>query len=183
MVERSVKYTVRDYMNLPESEEKRYELIDGELDLVPSPTTQHQDIVGRLFLVLARFVQAGNLGRVFVAPLDVVLSEHDVLQPDLMYVSKERESIVSDPNVKGAPNMVVEVLSPATEDRDRTVKRARYLKYGVVEYWIVDPQSRTIEVLRAEATNFETERIYAPGTTMVSPELPGLEVDVANIFA
>ena len=182
MVSRDVKFTVRDYMNLPESEEKRYELIEGELLIVPSPTPAHQAVVVTLLKVLHDFVEANGLGRVYVAPLDVVLSEQDVLQPDILYIARNREGIITDRNIRGAPDLVVEVLSPGTADRDRTLKRARYLKLGVREYWIVDLQSRSIEVLRAGQREFEQVRVYSEGTVAASPVLEGLEVELARVF-
>ena len=182
MVNPNVKYKVRDYMNLPESEEKRYELIEGELYVVPSPTTIHQRVSKGLLRVLDDYVQTHGLGEVLTAPLDVVLSDEDVLQPDLIYVSKSRASIVTDQNIQGPPDLVVEILSPSTADRDRTVKRARYLKFGVREYWIVDPQTRNIEVLKAGDTEFETVRVYPDGTTATSPVIEGLVINVSEIF-
>ena len=121
MINRNVRYTYRDYINLPESEEKRYELIDGELYMVPSPTPMHQDFVFSVSKVLDDFVQRHDLGKVYLTPLDVVLSDEDVLQPDIMFVSSARQGIVTEQNIRGAPDLVVEVLSPGTADRDRTI--------------------------------------------------------------
>ena len=112
-----------------------------------------------------------DLGKILIAPLDVVLSDEDVLQPDILFVSRGRLGIITDRNVQGAPDLVVEVLSPGTADRDRTLKRARYLRFGVREYWIVDPQSRTIEVLQAGQTDFETVRVFPQSTVATSPLL------------
>jgi Uma2 family endonuclease len=182
MVNPNVKYTVRDYMHLPESEEKRYELIEGDLYMVPSPTTGHQRTAGTLFMALNGFVRSRRLGEVLAAPLDVVLSEHDVLQPDLIFISSARSGIATDANIQGAPDLVVEILSPSTAGRDRTVKRARYARYGVREYWIVDPESRSIEVLRAGESGLETDRVYPEGTVVTSPVLEGLRLDVSGIF-
>ena len=183
MVNPNVKFTYEDYINLPESEERRYELIAGEIHMVPSPVPQHQDIVGKLYMIISRHVQAHGLGRVFVSPLDVVLSKEDVLQPDILFISKGRESIITERNIQGAPDLVVEVLSSGTADRDRTLKRTRYLKFGVREYWIVDPESKSIEVLKAGQSDFETVRVYSEGATATSPILEGIQVDVTTILA
>ena len=183
MVSREIKYTVKDYMSLPESDEKRYELIDGELCMVPSPTPTHQDILGNLFEGLRHFVRRRDLGRVFVAPLDVVLSDTDVLQPDLLFVSRSREGIITDRNIQGPPDLVVEILSPGTSSRDRNIKRTRYAKFGVREYWLVDPENRTVEVLRASEPEFETVRVYPVGTTTTSTVLEGLKLDVTRVFS
>ena len=182
MINRNVKYTYRDYINLPESELERYELIEGELYMVPSPRPTHQKIVVALAFTIREYVQEHDLGEVLVAPLDVVLSDEDVLQPDILFISKQRMGIVTEQNIKGPPDLVVEVLSPGTADRDRTIKRARYLRFGVREYWIVDPGTRTIEVLKAGALEFETVRVYSEGTTAGSPVLDGLQVEVSSIF-
>ena len=182
MVNRNVRYKYRDYIDLPESEEKRYELIDGELYMLPSPTPKHQQILGTLLVSFAEFVADRALGTVLIAPLDVVLSDEDVLQPDVLYISTARQSIVTDQNIRGAPDLVVEVLSPGTADRDRTIKRARYLKFGVREYWIVDPETRTIEVLKAGQTDSETVRVFSEGTSAISPLLEGLTIDVTGLF-
>ena len=182
MANPNVKFKVRDYINLPESEEKRYELIEGELYVVPSPPTTHQRVSRNLLKVLDDSVQAQNLGEVLTAPLDVELSDEDVLQPDLIYISNDRASIATDQNIQGPPDLVVEILSPGTADRDRTVKRTRYLKFGVREYWIVDPLAKNVEVLKAGNTEFETVRVYPDGTTATSPVIEGLAVVVSQIF-
>ena len=115
--------------------------------------------------------------------MDVVLSDVEVLQPDILYVSRDRLSIINERNVQGPPDLVVEVLSPGTAERDRTLKRARYLRFGIREYWLVDLQARTIEVLSAGQSDFETVRVFPQGTTATSPLLEGLQVDVAGILA
>ena len=183
MINRNIKYTYRDYINLSESETERYELIEGELYMVPSPIPMHQVVVLSLAKILDDFAKANDRGQVFLAPLDVVLSDQDVLQPDIMFVSKAREGIVTERNIRGAPDLVMEVLSPGTAERDRTIKRARYLRFGVREYWIVDPQSKSIEVLQAGQTEFETVRVYSEGTIATSPLLEGVQVDVSGLFA
>ena len=115
--------------------------------------------------------------------MDVVLSEHDVFQPDILFVSRNRLHIIGDRNIQGAPDLVIEILSPSTETRDRGVKLNQYLRYGVREYWIIDPQERTLEVLRAGNTEFETVRVYPEGATATSPVLEGIQVEVDRLFA
>ena len=182
MMNPNVKYTYQDYINLPESEEKRYELIDGELYMVPSPSTIHQFIQKKLLIAFDQFVAANDSGTVLGAPLDVVLSNTDVLQPDILFISNGRASIITDQNIQGAPDLVIEIISPGTADRDRTIKRARYAKFGVREYWLVDPQCKTVEVLQASQTGFDTVRVYPEGTSAASTILEGLEVAVTELF-
>jgi Uma2 family endonuclease len=176
------KLTVRDYMSIPEDDDRRFELIDGELILAPSPVTQHQRISRNLLRVLDEFVESQNLGELFYAPMDVVLSEHDVFQPDILFILNHRLDIIGERNIQGAPDLVVEILSPSTEGRDRGDKRDAYLRYGVREYWIIDPQNRTCEIMRAGDTDFETVRIYPEGTTATSPILEGIQVEVDRLF-
>ena len=178
-----IKYRVRDYMSIPDGDERRYELIDGELMLAPAPVPTHQMVVLELATILKEFVERHRLGRVFISPIDVVLSEHDVLQPDILFISTERLHIVGERNLQGAPDLVIEVLSPSTTNRDRVLKSSRYLRFGVPEYWIVDPVEWTIEVMRAGQTEFDTLRVYTEGTFAESPTFPGLLIDVSRIFA
>ena len=177
----AVKFTYEDYQHTPE--DKRYELLDGELVMVPAPNLEHQRIGIRLGVLLHGFVQERGLGEVFHAPCDVVLSNTDVVQPDLLFVSNERAHLLlGGDNVRGAPDLVVEILSPSTAGRDRTLKRALYAKYGVKEYWLVDSDARTATVLRLGEDAFEVEAIYGEGQTMTSPTLAGFSVGLKEIF-
>ena len=140
-----IKFTVREYMTTPE--DKRYQLLDGEMILAPSPTTKHQRILGNLFRLLDAVFAATSRGRVKLSPLDVVLSDYDVAQPDVLFVSNERADIVTEANIQGAPDLVVEILSPSTAGYDRGYKQVLYGRHGVREYWIVDPDAETVDVL------------------------------------
>ena len=168
----AVKFTYEDYRHTPE--DQRFELLDGELIVVPVPNLGHQRIGTRLGALLHAFVQQGGLGEVFHAPCDVVLSKTDVVQPDLLFVSVERAHLLlGGDNVLGAPDLVVEILSPATAGRDRTLKRALYARRGVKEYWLVDPEARTVTVLGLGAGDFDVVDIYGEDQTMASPTLSG----------
>ena len=168
----AVKFTYEDYQHTPE--DQRFELLDGELIMVPAPNLRHQRIGIRLGALLHAFVQEGGLGEVFPAPCDVVLSETDVVQPDLLFVSVERAHLLlGGDNVLGAPDLVVEILSPATAGRDRKLKRALYARHGVKEYWLVDPEARTVAVLGLGADDFDVVGTYGEGQTMASPTLSG----------
>ena len=173
----AIKFTYEDYQHTPE--DQRFELLDGELTMVPAPNLRHQRIGTRLGALLHAFVQERDLGEVFHAPCDVVLSNTDVVQPDLLFVSEERAHLLlGGDNVLGAPDLVVEILSPSTAGRDRTLKRALYAKHGVKEYWLVDPDARTVTVLRLGAGDFEVAAIYGEGQTMASPTLSGFSADL-----
>jgi Uma2 family endonuclease len=180
-----IRFTYRDYRALPESETARYELLDGDLVMVPSPTFTHQRIVANLMRLLQRDIRQAQLGMVLAAPLDVVLGgtgEEDVVQPDVLFISRERMSIVRDEVVREAPDLVVEVLSPATASRDRTYKRTLYARHGVKEYWLVDPETRTVEVLVLGETGFGREGIFTGSAAVTSSVLPGLQFSAAEAF-
>ena len=175
-----VRFNYRDYCLLPE--EKRYELIDGELYMAPAPGMRHQTISRDLAFLLWPFVRDNRLGQVYFAPVDVILSDEDVLQPDLLFVARDREGIISERGCEGPPDLVVEVLSPSTQERDRELKRKVYAKDGVREYWLVDPEARRIQVMELEADDFITRGVYEGSDEIVSQLIPGLELPVARVF-
>ena len=176
-----LKFTVADYMNTPD--DQRCQLLDGELILAPSPTNKHQTVAGNFFAILRLFVNANRLGRVWIAPFDVALSEHDVVQPDILFVSNQRAAIITEANIQGAPDLVVEVLSPGTAGHDRGYKLDLYSRHGVREYWLVDPDAETVEVLTAGESGLTLHATYRRRQTLASPLLPGLAVDLEEVFS
>ena len=180
--EQQVRLTYRDYLDLPESAD-RCELIDGEYYIMSGPSEDHQDAVGNIYSELRFFVRRNRLGKVLISPFDVILSPHDVFQPDVMFVSNERLHLRTGDDIRGAPDLVVEVLSPSTAHHDRVVKRERYAMFGVQEYWIVDTASMSVEVMVAQDGIFENARMYREGQTMRSPLLSCFQMDVSSIFA
>ncbi len=176
-----IKFTVKDYMSMPDG--KRYQLLDGEMILAPSPNTRHQRILIRLISALEDYVAANRAGEVFLAPCDVVLSDHDVAQPDILFVSNSRSSIVTEANIQGAPDLVVEILSPGTATYDRGYKQALYSRHGVREYWLVDPDAETVEVLAEGAEALLLHATLRRGETLTSPILAGLAIDLEQVFA
>ena len=172
--------TVKDLMALPP--ETRAELIDGTIELTPSPNTPHQRAVGALFRILAVWAEARGSGEAFMAPYDVFLPSGDVVEPDVIFVSRARASIVVHRGIEGVPDLLVEILSPKREKRDRSLKRDVYARNGVPEYWIVDPVVCSIEVLRLEAGIFVTAGRVLVGDTLVSPTLTGLSFPAAKVF-
>ena len=151
-----IKFTYEDYLNTPE--DKRYELLDGDLVALSSPEEFHQRISILLGSKLVQFAVEHSLGRIYHAPFDVVLSDMDVVQPDLIFVSNERADIITPANIQGAPDLVVEILSPSTAARDKTFKRSLYARHGITEYWMVDLTEKTITVLRLDERGFEDRR-------------------------
>jgi Uma2 family endonuclease len=175
-----IKFTVNDYMTTPP--DKRYQLLDGELILAPAPAMYHQTLILRLASILHRFVAENDLGRVWLAPCDVVLSNFDVVQPDILFVSHDRSSIVTEVNVQGAPDLVVEVLSPGTQQYDRGYKRTLYSNHGVREYWLVDPEAQTVEVLTVSGQGLAPAATYQWGQELVSPMLAGPSIELDPLF-
>ncbi len=176
----SRRLTYEDYCRLPS--DQRYELMEGAIRVVPSPSVSHQEISKRIGTALISWIEGQRLGKVYHAPLDVVLDQHNVVQPDLLYVSRQRRGIITDPNIQGAPDLVVEIISPATADWDRGKKRALYARFGTRELWLVDPADRSIEVATLEDAKFRTTQVYHPGDTLASRLLPGFSLDVAGLF-
>jgi len=180
MLDVQTKLTYADYLRTADDE--RYELLNGKLVTSPSPGEIHQYIRGRLFLQLGTFVYGRNLGRIYCSPFDVVLSETDVVRPDLLFVSSGRTGIITAENVEGAPDLVVEILSPATAECDGTTKLDLYARYGVREYWIVDPDARTVMLLWRGRGRFDVVGIYGAGQSLRSPTLRGLSMVLEEVF-
>ena len=172
--------TLEDFERLPE--ETRAELIDGEILMSPSPSFRHQVVSSRLHELLAAFVRARKLGEFVTAPIDVFLPSGDVVQPDLVFLAAKRLRKMRE-RVEGAPDLVIEILSPGNPERDRLVKRDLYARTGVPEYWIVDPEARTVEVLRLEGGRYGAPALYEVADTLASPTFPGLALAVREVMA
>jgi len=130
----STKYTYEDFLNFPD-DGKRHEIIDGEHYVTPSPDTKHQVIVGNLHLALGNYLKGQPVGAVFLAPFDVVFSDLNVVEPDLLYISRARRAVLTEKHVSGEPDLVVEILSHGTRKTDEVTKRKLYERFGVQEYW------------------------------------------------
>src|SRR6185436_12346963 len=141
----SMMVTAEDYRSLPEGG-PHYQLIDGELFMSPAPDRYHQHISRNLEFILFAYLKKNPIGEIYNAPFDVYLSEFDVVQPDLLFVANERRSILTDAGADGAPNLVVEILSPKTSRLDKESKRKVYARTGVEELWLVDPKQKTIAI-------------------------------------
>ena len=181
---RGVKLTYDDYVLFPE-DGMRHELIDGEHYVTPTPKRKHQAILMNLSGMIWSYLQQHPIGRVFSAPFDVILSHFDVVEPDLLYLSRERMAeIETSPWVKGAPNLVVEIGSESTKKCDETITLRLYERFGVSEYWLVDPWGDVVTVYRSADGRFEraAELSRQNGDSLSTPLLPGLELPLAKIF-
>lgn len=165
-----------------EREGDRHELIDGELIVTPAATPFHQDIARNIALRLAMHVQARNLGTIYFAPVDVRLTPDIVLNPDIIFIAKDRQHMIGPKAVDAAPDLVVEILSPRTRQRDLGVKRDLYARFGVQEYWIVDPDARTLSILALHGDQFR-ESVGCEAGVYTSCVLPELKIPLGEVFA
>ncbi|MGA2263477.1 MAG: Uma2 family endonuclease [Acidobacteriota bacterium] len=177
----NIRFNYHDYLQLPEG--KRYEILDGELYVVPAPNTRHQRLFREIFDVLLHHTRERELGEVLGAPYDVVLSDENIVQPDILFVSKERLGIIRESNITGPPDLVIEILSPTTRTRDLEIKRKIYAGFGIREYWVVDPESATVEVLTWSEPGYTRAGIYGKSQHLSSPLLPELNLPLDEIFA
>jgi Uma2 family endonuclease len=175
--------TYEDYLLFPE-DGQRHEILDGEHYVTPAPFFPHQLTAGRLHLRLGSFVEKHGLGIVLFAPFDVLLSPHDIVQPDLLFVSKEREGIVVERYVHGAPDLIIEILSKSTRRRDEHLKLERYDRFGVGEYWMLDTDRKAARVYRRaeDRLALAADLSAAAGDSLTTPLLAGLEIPLSEIF-
>jgi Uma2 family endonuclease len=178
------RLTYDDFVLFPD-DGKRHELIDGEHYVTPSPNIRHQQILMNLLLLIGRWLEEHPVGRLFPAPLDVVFSPFDVVEPDILYLSNDRAAQVITPqNLQGAPELVIEIGSRGTRKRDETIKRRLYETRGVTEYWFVDPEIEVVRVYRREDDGFArpTELSREVGDVLSTDLLPGLTLPLASVF-
>ncbi len=185
MLATAQKYTLADYEALPEG--APYQLIHGELVISPTPTPYHQKILGRILCKVLKFAEQSDLGQVFPSPIDVYFNDDNAYQPDVVFVSTERLDIIGETNVQGAPDLVVEVLS-SNAKRDLVDKKDVYEAFGVKEYWIIDPERKSIDVLENTLGKYGNEfRLYSRARNgegaVESKVLTGLSVEAGYVFA
>ena len=174
------KYTYDDYLKTPD--DKRYELIEGELYMTPSPITNHQRISGKIDFELRKFVLENDCGEVFYAPYDVYFDDENVVQPDILFISKERLNIIGEKNLQGAPDLVIEILSESNAYRDLIQKKKLYARYGVKEYWIVVPGEKTIDIHILKDKTYQLYKTLGEDDTLESQIMKGFKMELKAIF-
>jgi Uma2 family endonuclease len=175
-------WTYELWRRLPD-DGNRYEIVEGALFVTPSPRRRHQEAAGTLYRLLGNYLEANPIGECYHAPFDVLLSEKTVVEPDILFVSRERLEITTEEGLIAAPDLVVEVLSKSTRHRDLGAKRRAYGKNGVREYWIVDPDARRVDVYTLEQGNL-VKQVHATSGEVASPlVVPGFSVPLAKLFA
>jgi Uma2 family endonuclease len=173
-----IRHNYEDYLRLPE-DGKRYQIIGGKLFRMPAPVPYHQIVLSNIEDIIRNFIKKLDLGTLIIAPCDVVLSDEDVVQPDLFFISKEREYIIEDKNIRGAPDLIVEILSPRSDYLDRKVKVELYEEYGVKEYWLVDPDRKEVEVLTLTREGYKSMGAF---NKSFYSTLLKLEVKLSEVF-
>jgi Uma2 family endonuclease len=178
---KSARFLATDIWDTPE-DGNRYEVIDGNLYVTPPPVPEHQGALGELYGYLWAYLKERPIGRVFFAPIGVVLDDRNGVQPDLVYLSHERMQLVGDRAIEGAPDLVVEALSPSTRSRDLGIKKRRYEAAGVSAYWIVDPVQRTLEAFELKDGKYGEAEVYDVNSIFRPALFPGLEIAINDLF-
>jgi Uma2 family endonuclease len=178
-----IRYTWEDYLDFPD-DGRRHELIGGERFVTPAPIRRHQQLSLRLAFALEAWLREHPVGEVYTAPLDVILSDVDVVEPDLLFVSNESAEILGK-WVHGAPDLVIEILSAGTRRTDEVTKRHLYERVGVREYWIVDPELEAVKIYRRQADGGfpqVADLSREEGHSLDTPLLPGFALSLAELF-
>ena len=177
-----ITLTYDDYRLLPD-DRNRYEILDGELSVTPAPATKHQTVLGNLHRLLANHVVANQIGKLFIAPTDLILAPTTVVQPDLIFIGNDRRQIVTERAIEGPPTLVVEILSPTTHRTDRVTKAQLYVKHNVPNYWLIDPDQRTVEAYELALDHYDlTAR--ARDAEIFAPSLfSGLSIHLSDLWA
>lgn len=173
--------TYKDYEALP-SDGRRYEIHEGELSVTPAPSPQHQRVSGNLYEILRAHVKSHGIGEIFYAPIDCILGDTTVVQPDMVYLDTARHSVISARGIEGPPTLAVEILSPTTTSVDCSTKRQLYARYGIPYYWIIDPAGRTIEAYTLSAAAYQLTQ-QATGPEPISlPPFSDLSFSLASLW-
>ncbi len=173
------RWTYEDYYKL--DDDQRYEVIGGQLLMAPAPTLWHQDWLMDLAVLLRQHIRKNHLGRLFIAPVDVVLDDENTVQPDLVFVASANTGILRQRAIFGAPDLLVELVSPASVRRDRYVKKELYARFGVKEYWIGDPANASMEIFALQKGRYESHCAAEEKGKITSLVLSGLEFDLSEI--
>jgi Uma2 family endonuclease len=179
---RPVYLTYEDYRRTPD-DGRRYELFDGEIYVTPAPSTSHQRASRNLEFLLHQHVRQHRLGEIFDAPVDVLLDRGTVLQPDIVFVSRERSGMVSERGIEGPPDLVAEILSPATEEHDRGLKQQLYARHGVRHYWILDTNARSLSELVLTGGAYSVRATTIAPASARTAVFPDLDIDLGEVFA
>jgi Uma2 family endonuclease len=177
-----IRLTYAEYVELP-NDGRRYEILDGELAVTPAPVPRHQAVSRNLQRILDRYITEHRLGQLFNAPIDVILSDTTIVQPDLLVLGTDRGHFITERAVEGPPTLMVEILSPSSVRQDRITKAALYARFGVPHYWLLDPSARTLEMHELTGDAYRLIAAGRDSDRMRCGLFPGLEIDLAAVWA
>ena len=185
LTETTSRITYQEFINLeiPDDDDHIYELLNGEIVKYSAPESKHQIASANLHLIMGGYVKQKKLGRVLYAPISVFLEEYSAPQPDLLFVAKKNAEIIQEKGVMGAPDLVIEIVSPGSVVRDRVHKKEIYERAGVLEYWIVDPNYFSVEIYEYTPSGYSLFHDVEGEGTVKSNVIEGLEIDVSTIFS
>ena len=175
--------TYEDYCQIP-ADGKRHEIIHGAHHVSPAPGYKHQRIVANLHILIELFLREKEAGKIILAPFDVVLTDHEVVQPDLLFIASSHESIITEKNIQGVPDLLIEILSEGNRRNDEIMKRNLYEQFEVPEYWIVDPELETVKVYRLTGITYDKPVLLSRKNEdlLKTPILPGLHLNLVDVF-
>lgn len=176
------RWTYKDYAALP-NDGKRYEIVDGVLYMAPSPGRWHQKATGKLYKYLSDYIEDAGLGEVYMAPFDVELADDKTVQPDVLVILNDHLDMITENCIVGAPDLIVEVISPGSAGYDRREKQNAYARAGVPEYWLVDPAAHTIEVLSLEHHEYRSLGVFQGKAILPTRVIASFPVRVEQFFA
>jgi Uma2 family endonuclease len=174
--------TYDDYCLLP-NDRNRYEILDGELSVTPAPAIRHQTVLGNLYRFLANYVAANQLGKLLIAPTDLILASTTVVQPDLIFIGNDRRHVVTERAIEGPPTLVIEILSPTTHRSDRVTKAQLYAKHNVPNYWLIDPEQRTLEAYELIIDRYDLAASARDAEVFAPSLFPGLSIQLSDLWA
>jgi Uma2 family endonuclease len=174
--------TYDDYRLLP-ADRNRYEILDGELSVTPAPTTRHQMVLGNLHRILANHILANQLGRLFIAPTDLILASTTVVQPDLAFLANDRLHLITERAIEGPPTLIIEILSPTTSSTDRLTKGQLYARYQVLHYWLVDPNQRILEAYELARDHYNLVASVQNAEVFTPSLFPGLSIQLTDLWS
>lgn len=179
--EGKIVLTYDDYIEIP-NDGRRYELLEGELTVTPAPNPEHQAASVNLIVVISQYIKLHDLGLLYHAPIDLILESTSVLKPDLLFIAKSRQNIITSRGVEGAPGLVIEILSPSTQRHDRITKAQIYARHKITWYWIADSEQRMLEVHRLEGNGYRLVATLHGDSPLAAPPFYDLKFSAKDIF-
>ncbi len=180
-IQKNKRWTYDDYINLPD-DHNIYEIIEGNLYMTPAPTPKHQNVSLNLAFLIKRYLKEHLIGKIYESPIDVLLGQQTVVQPDVLFILTENLSIITDKNIQGAPDLVIEIYSPGTIQKDRILKVKSYAKFGVKHLWLIDPDNQTLEAFELDKETYRLVECLAGEEVFYPSIFPGLNIPLKELW-